>query len=182
MLTTIVGLKVMNPRGEVGTIVSDKNFIAVDFGTRIGKYYFTKGFLKCTDESLQSEFEAEVERLGKLSKQENKNDMIDEIPVMKSSDYAYRSSSDISDLISDIISEKLMKKRSSDLKLAAFILCVLSTIVMGLLLIPLLWCVPMTVSIYRASKGEEILSTGFKVGTLIFVNLVAGILLLCDKM
>ena len=66
------------------------------------------------------------------------------------------------------------------MKLAAFILCLLSTLAMGLLLIPLWWCIPMTVSVYKAYKGEKELSTGFKVCTLIFVNLVAGILLLCD--
>lgn len=67
------------------------------------------------------------------------------------------------------------------MKTAAFILCLLSTIAMGILLVPLCWCIPMTVSIYRASKGENKLSTGFKVCTLIFVNFIAGILLLCDK-
>ena len=67
------------------------------------------------------------------------------------------------------------------MKLAAFILCLLSTIAMGWLLIPLCWCIPMTVSVYKAYKGEKDLSTGFKVCTLLFVNLVGGILLLCDN-
>ena len=31
------------------------------------------------------------------------------------------------------------------MKLAAFILCLLSTIAMGILIVPLLWCVPMTI-------------------------------------
>ncbi len=49
------------------------------------------------------------------------------------------------------------------MKLAAFILCLLCTIGMGWLLIPLCWCIPMTVSVYKAYKGEKTLSVGFKV-------------------
>lgn len=67
------------------------------------------------------------------------------------------------------------------MKLAAFILCLLSTIVTGISVIPLFWCVPMTIAVYRAYKGERTLSTAFKVCTLLFVNLIAGILLLIDK-
>lgn len=48
-------------------------------------------------------------------------------------------------------------------------------------LVPLAWSIPMTIKVYKARKNNEPLSTGFKVCTLIFVNLVAGILLLCDK-
>lgn len=66
------------------------------------------------------------------------------------------------------------------MKLAAFILCLISTIVMGWMLIPLAWCIPMTIKAYKAYKGEEILTTGFNVCVLLFVNLIAGILLLCD--
>lgn len=66
------------------------------------------------------------------------------------------------------------------MKLAAFILCLISTIVMGWMLIPLAWCIPMTIKVYKAYKGEEILTTGFNVCVLLFVSLIAGILLLCD--
>ena len=67
------------------------------------------------------------------------------------------------------------------MKLAAFILCLISTIGIGWLLIPLIWCIPMTMSVYKAYKGEKELTTGFKVCTLLFLNLIAGILLLCDQ-
>lgn len=67
------------------------------------------------------------------------------------------------------------------MKLAAFILCLISTIGMGLCLIPLIWCISMTMSVYKAYKGEKELTTGFKVCTLLFLNLIAGILLLCDQ-
>ena len=67
------------------------------------------------------------------------------------------------------------------MKLAAFILCLITTIGIGWCLIPLIWCIPMTMSVYKAYKGEKELTTGFKVCTLLFLNLIAGILLLCDK-
>lgn len=67
------------------------------------------------------------------------------------------------------------------MKTAAFVLCLISTIFMGVLLIPLIWCIPMTVSVYKASKGEKQLSTGFNVCVLLFVNLISGILLLVDN-
>ena len=68
------------------------------------------------------------------------------------------------------------------MKLAAFILCLISTIVSGFALISLIWCIPMTIHVYKAYKGEEDLSVGFKVCVLLFVNLIGGILLLCDDM
>ena len=39
----------------------------------------------------------------------------------------------------------------------------------------------MTVSVYKAYKGEKYLGTGFKVCTLLFLSFIGGILLLCDK-
>lgn len=48
-------------------------------------------------------------------------------------------------------------------------------------LIPLAWCLPMTISYCnKIEKGEEI-STNFKVCTLLFVNVISGILMLCDE-
>ncbi len=67
------------------------------------------------------------------------------------------------------------------MKLAAFILCLISTISAGFLLIPLIWMIPMTVKVYKAYQGEEELSVGFDVCTLLFVNMIAGILLLVDN-
>ncbi len=67
------------------------------------------------------------------------------------------------------------------MKLAAFIFCLIGTITMGWTLIPLCWCIPMTISVYKAYKGEKELGVGFKVCTLLFVSLIGGILLLCDN-
>lgn len=46
-------------------------------------------------------------------------------------------------------------------------------------LIPLAWCIPITISIKNKMDNGEPISTGLKVCTLIFVSVVAGILLLC---
>lgn len=48
-------------------------------------------------------------------------------------------------------------------------------------LIPLVWCIPMTVTLSNKIKNNEKISTGFKVCTLLFVSIIAGILLLCDN-
>ncbi len=58
-----------------------------------------------------------------------------------------------------------------------------ATAVGGLIggLIPLCWVIPMTIKVHNSLKNGEKLSTAFKVCTLIFVNIVSGILLLCMK-
>lgn len=43
------------------------------------------------------------------------------------------------------------------------------------------WCIPMTVSYFKKTKNSLPVSTGFKVCTLLFVNLLSGIFMLCDK-
>ncbi len=65
------------------------------------------------------------------------------------------------------------------MKLAAFIFCLIGTICMGWTIIPLIWCIPMTVRVYRYYKGTADCGVGFKVCTLLFVSFIGGILLLC---
>ena len=59
------------------------------------------------------------------------------------------------------------------------IFLILGCISQGWLLIPLAWCIPITVSIFHAMRDKRHISTGMKICTLLFVNLVAGICLLC---
>ena len=47
--------------------------------------------------------------------------------------------------------------------------------------LPALWIIPMTVNYFSKVKKGEAVGVGFKVCTLIFVNIVAGILMLCDN-
>ena len=47
-------------------------------------------------------------------------------------------------------------------------------------LIPLAWCIPMTVIYFNKVKNGEEVSTAFKVCSLLFVSLLGGIFMLCD--
>lgn len=48
-------------------------------------------------------------------------------------------------------------------------------------LVPLLWIVPMTIHIAKANKNGTKIGLVFKIIDLILVNLISGILLLCDN-
>lgn len=73
--------------------------------------------------------------------------------------------------------------RSSGLISATKIFMIIGTVVMGLtcFLIPLAWCIPMTISYYKKIENGEPISVGFKICTLLFVNLLAGIFMLVDS-
>ena len=76
---------------------------------------------------------------------------------------------------------------SSGLKTAAKIFMILGCVFTGLsflLIFPLIalaWQIPMTVSYCKKIQANEPVSTSFKVCSLLFVSLIAGILMLCDK-
>lgn len=57
------------------------------------------------------------------------------------------------------------------------VICLISGFVS---LLPLIWMTIMTKHYFKATKNQEPVGVGFKVCTLIFVSLVAGILMLCD--
>ena len=69
-------------------------------------------------------------------------------------------------------------KDDNTLAVIAKVFMIISCVCLGFLIIPLAWCIPMTVSYSRKLENHEPISTGFKVCTLIFVNVVAGILML----
>ena len=69
----------------------------------------------------------------------------------------------------------------STLKTLALVFMIIATVISGFAIIPLCWCIPMTVRYYRYTKGEGTLSTAFKVCTLLFVSLISGILMLVDE-
>lgn len=56
---------------------------------------------------------------------------------------------------------------------------ILGCIAQGWLIVPLAWCIPITLSVFNAMRDRRPISTGVKVCALLFVNLVAGICLLC---
>ena len=78
------------------------------------------------------------------------------------------------------VNEIKTKKSSNGLNSAISIFMIIGTIFSAFLyLIPLAWCIPMTISVNSKINNNEKIGTGLKVCTLLFVNMIAGILLLC---
>lgn len=71
--------------------------------------------------------------------------------------------------------------KPSGLQTAAKVLMIITTVLYGLYIIPLAWCIPMTVSYCKKIKKGLPVGTGFKVCTLLFVNTIAGVLMFCDN-
>lgn len=75
--------------------------------------------------------------------------------------------------------EKTEKGGQDGLSIVAKIFLIIGCIAQGWLLIPLAWCLPITISICGKMTRKEHIGTGLKVCALLFVSLFAGILLLC---
>ena len=67
------------------------------------------------------------------------------------------------------------------LRLVAFVFNCLSLAGFAIFIIPLAWMIPMTVVSWGIYKGTRRNTVAFGVCTLIFLNLVGGILLLCSS-
>ncbi len=70
---------------------------------------------------------------------------------------------------------------SDGLSIAIKIFMVIGCIAVGWSLIPLLWCIPLTVHVFRRLNTGTYIGTGCKICVLLFVNLIAGICLLCRE-
>ena len=66
------------------------------------------------------------------------------------------------------------------LRLLAFIFMLITTCAAAIFIIPLAWCIPMTYVYYKSYKYGTKLSLAFKICSLLFVSLVAGILMILD--
>ena len=69
--------------------------------------------------------------------------------------------------------------RDETLKLIIKIFMIFGCITFGWLLIPLLWLIPLTAGVFNKFKTGEPISVGTKICVLLFVNVVAGVCLLC---
>lgn len=56
---------------------------------------------------------------------------------------------------------------------------IVGCVTFGWLIIPLFWCIPMTVKAFHSLDNGEPMSLGFKICSLLFVNMIAGICMLC---
>ncbi len=70
---------------------------------------------------------------------------------------------------------------NSTLSTVAKVFLILGCISIGWCLIPLIWCIPITVSIFKKLNTHQPIGTGLKVCALLFVSLIGGIILLCMK-
>ena len=74
-----------------------------------------------------------------------------------------------------------MTDTDRNLRLVAFIFCILSLVGSCWLIVPRAWMIPMSVISWGIYKGTKANTVAFGVCTLIFCSLVAGILLLCSN-
>lgn len=74
-----------------------------------------------------------------------------------------------------------MTSTDQTLRLIAFIFNIITCVATGILLIPLCWTIPMTVHSWGIYKGTKPNTVAFGVCTLLFLNLIGGILLLVSN-
>ncbi len=79
-----------------------------------------------------------------------------------------------------VVQEKAVVNSGNDgLAIASKIFLILGCVLQGWMLIPLAWCLPITISICgKMNRGEKV-GTGLKVWALLLVSLIGGTLLLC---
>ncbi|MDO4841964.1 MAG: zinc ribbon domain-containing protein [Phoenicibacter congonensis] len=77
--------------------------------------------------------------------------------------------------------ESGMTKTDENLRLAAFVVAVVTTVCAGFFIIPLAWMIPMTVHTWKIYKGERANTVCFGVCSLLFLDLITGVLLLCSN-
>jgi len=75
-------------------------------------------------------------------------------------------------------SSKAASEAQTGLDLAVKIFMVLSCVAFGFALIPLIWMVPMTIHAFHKADNNEEYGIGFSICSLIFVDAVAGILMI----
>ena len=69
---------------------------------------------------------------------------------------------------------------NADLRKATKILMVTSTVIGGFAILPLAWSIPMTVAYFKKVKEGRKAGLCFKICSLLFVNIFAGVYMLCD--
>lgn len=72
-----------------------------------------------------------------------------------------------------------VKQEDDTMSVIVKIFLIFGCIAQGWLLIPLAWCLPITISVFNSFRDRRPISTGMKVCVLLFVSLIAGICLLC---
>lgn len=78
-------------------------------------------------------------------------------------------------------SKMIVRPTESDNTMSTVIkvMLIIGCIAQGWLILPLAWCIPITVSVFNSIRDRRPIRTGMAVCTLLFVNLIAGICILC---
>ena len=76
------------------------------------------------------------------------------------------------------VKPEVSSEAQTGLDLAVKIFMVLSCVAFGFAVIPLIWMVPMTIHTFHKADNNEEYGIGFSICSLIFVDLVAGILMI----
>lgn len=93
--------------------------------------------------------------------------------------YAYAQTPDQSvNIVNYGYPQPAVSSNDRTMRMVAFIFSIVSCVALGWMIIPLAWLVPMTVYTYGIYKGTKRNTTVFAVCSLLFCNLIAGILLL----
>lgn len=71
---------------------------------------------------------------------------------------------------------KLRKNSSIDILIKVFL--IISCLYLSLFFVPLFWCIPLTVVVWKKLNNNEYIGTGTKICILLFVSMLSGILLL----
>lgn len=72
-------------------------------------------------------------------------------------------------------------KKRSTLETLALVFMIIGTISIGWTILPLAWCLPLTISYAKKTKNGEHVGVGFKIASLLFVSLLGGIFMLVAK-
>ena len=72
-----------------------------------------------------------------------------------------------------------VEQKDDSLEIVVKIFLIIGCIAQGWLLIPLAWCLPITIRIFKSLNSHQPIGTGLKICSLLFVNLISGICLLC---
>lgn len=71
-------------------------------------------------------------------------------------------------------------ERDDTLNIVIKVFLILGCIGRAFVILPLAWTIPITVSIFRKLDAGEPIGVGLKVATLLLVNVISGICLLCQ--
>ena len=72
-------------------------------------------------------------------------------------------------------------QKKSDYTKAAKVLMIVGTVLNGFFILPLAWCIPMTVVYCNKIKNNRPVGIGFKICSLLFVSLLGGIFMFSDN-